>query len=119
MIDEQMKTELLSSINKSIIEQSRRNIIIASAANMNQITSISSGSLKINPAAVKRFRLILEQPLSQAFSPFEIRCCLCHRVISYPCWHYEVKYAVNHFHYFICFDKNSTDKPSTKCYRKG
>lgn len=88
--------------------------------NMNQVLNFSSGTLSIQSAVARKFGLILSTPEElRAMSPFEIRCCLCRKVISYPSWYYSIKYNVNHFHYFICFDKNCTSKPTTRCYRKG
>lgn len=115
MIDEQMKRDLLASIKQNV----KQNQIIGSPNNVNQITSNSSGSLKIVPSVIKKFKLIFAQPISSAFNPFEIRCCLCQRVINYPCWYYKVCYSINHFHYFVCFDSSSSSKPSTRCYKKG
>jgi hypothetical protein len=87
--------------------------------NLNHVLSLSSGSARLQTNVVKRFNLILSQPQAiSILNPFEVRCCLCRQVISYPAWYYVVKYRVNHFHYFICFDASSPDKPSTSCYRR-
>jgi len=87
--------------------------------NMSHVLNLSSGSARLHAHAAKRFSLIMSQP--QALSTFnrsEIRCCLCHSVISWPAWYYVVRYAVSHFHYFVCFDSASPSKPSCKCYRR-
>jgi len=107
------KEELLNSINESIKDNFKKNVIIGNLSHIENISNVGSGQLKIN----KKFNLILSNPLL-AFEWNEIRCCLCNRVISYPCWYYSIKYAVNHFHYFICFDKDSPSKPSVKCYKR-
>lgn len=87
--------------------------------NLNHILSLSSGSPRLQTNVIGRFKLILSQPLTlEMMNPFEIRCSFCRKVIKYPCWYYSIKYAVNHFHYFVCFDSSSSDKPSTKCYRR-
>jgi hypothetical protein len=87
--------------------------------NLRHVLSLSSGSARLQTNVVKRFELILSQPESiYILNPFEIRCCLCRKVISYPVWYYNVKYAINHFHYFICFDNKSPNQPSTSCYRR-
>jgi hypothetical protein len=96
-----------------------KHIILGSRSNLNHIAGVGSGSLKIYPSISRKFSLILSQPLVlQSLNPFEIRCVLCKRVISYPAWYYSIRYAVNHFHYFVCFDSSNPDKPSTKCYRR-
>ena len=87
--------------------------------NISQILDLGSGSPRIQRTALKRISQIFSQPRElSTLNPFEIRCCLCHEVIRYPAWYYSIKYAVNHFHYFICFDNLSPDKPSTRCYRR-
>jgi hypothetical protein len=80
------------------------------------ILNHSSGLPRIkNP---EKFSLILSQPDSlQGLNQFEIRCCMCRQVIGYPCWHYEVKYAINNFHFFICFDAASPTVVNCKCLR--
>ena len=89
------------------------------SGNMSHILNLSSGLPRLQTHVIKRFSLIISQPLAlTTFNPFEVRCCLCRSVIRYPAWYYSIKYAVNHFHYFICFDASSPDKPSTKCYRR-
>lgn len=118
MFDEQAKADLLASVNESIILKAREHTIIGSSANIHQIAGVTSGSLRIYPSIIKKFELILSQPISSAFNPFEIRCAFCKKVISYPCWYYSIKYAVNHFHYFVCFDASCPSKPSAKCYRR-
>jgi len=119
MIDEETKNEILRNIAISGDTFTQIKPIIASSdKGLNHILNFGSGLPRFQTNI--KFALILSQPGSLTFyNPFEIRCCLCKRVISYPCWYYEVKYAVNHFHFFVCFDKNSKDKPSTKCYRRG
>ena len=87
--------------------------------NLNKVLNLSSGSPRIQTNVANKFNLIIEQPKEiSILNPFEVRCCLCRSVIRYPAWYYSIKYAVNHFHYFICFDASSPDKPSTKCYRR-
>jgi len=121
-MDELEKQNILKSITlegASLSENKTRHLILGSRHNLNHIAGISSGSLKIYPSISNKFKLILSQPQSlSVLSPFEIRCVFCKRVISYPCWYYSIKYAVNHFHYFVCFDSESPNKPSTRCYRR-
>jgi hypothetical protein len=116
-------------VNNELAQEILRNIALAGdtttkvkaniGGNINHILNLSSGSPRIQTNVVSRFKLILSQPSELSIlNPFEIRCCLCRRVIHYPCWYYSIKYAVNHFHYFVCFDKDSPSKPSTKCYRR-
>ena len=117
-------------MDKDLAEQMLRNIALSGdssgarikpiiGGNLNHILNLSSGSARLQTNVINRFKLILNQPQSiSILNPFEIRCALCKRVISYPTWYYSIKYAVNHFHYFICFDSESKDKPSTRCYRR-
>ena len=87
--------------------------------NLSHVLNLSSGSPRLQTNIISRFALILSIPSKlSAMNPFEIRCALCKRVISYPCWYYNVKYVVNQFHYFICFDSSSPSKPNTSCYRR-
>lgn len=123
MIDNILKDEMLKSIALSgaaDAEKAKDNhLILNSRNNLNHIAGVSSGQLRIYPSMVNRFKLTLSQPSSLAIlNPFEIRCVLCKGVISYPCWYYNIKYAINHFHFFICFDSGSPNKPTTSCYRR-
>lgn len=116
MIDSETKKEILDLISS---RGSTDDKAIQINTNINDILNFSSGSARIQSTVRRKAKLILSQPSRLAIlNPFQIRCALCHKVISYPCWYYDVRYAVNHFHYFICFDSNSIDKPSTRC-RKG
>ena len=118
MIDETIKAEILKNISISGSVDEKVKLIIN--GNINHVLNFGSGAVRLQTNVVRKFSLILSQPaILSTFNPFEIRCALCKRVISYPAWYYEVKYAVNHFHYFICFDKDSPSKPSTSCYRRG
>lgn len=95
------------------------NIVLGSSNNLDVIITRSGGLPKIRKDAESKFQLILSTPVPlKALSPFEIRCCLCKRVISYPAWYWSKKYVVNHFHYFICFDSASNTKPTTKCFKR-
>jgi hypothetical protein len=109
-----LRDEILESIVKyGKAEEIKLNI------NVDSILDKSSGSPRIQQTIRRKSVLILSQPLAlSALSNLQIRCALCKRVISYPCWYYSVKYAVNHFHYFICFDSVSPSKPSLRCYRR-
>src|SRR6267154_1207563 len=110
MIDEELKKQILKSISLTGSvnpDTAVINPIIAGSNNLAMIIDSSSGKPRIHSSRSKQFTLALSQPNSLAqLNPFEIRCCLCHKVISYPAWYYSIKYAVNHFHYFICFDKD-------------
>src|SRR5437899_10153039 len=122
MIDEKTQQEILRSIaleGAASHERATVHLVLGSRTNLNAIAGFHSGPLRIYPSISKKFKLLLAQPaILQALNPFEIRCVFCKAVISYPAWYYSIKYAVNHFHYFVCFDSASPEKPSTKCYRK-
>ena len=122
MIDEQTKADILRNISLGGSADAARAFvkpIIADDKNLSLLLDKSSGRARIYSHRLKHFALVLSQPvILSALNPFEIRCCFCRAVIRYPAWYYSIKYAVNHFHYFVCFDSASPEKPSTKCYRK-
>ena len=123
IFSEQEKKEILDSANQDILEIARKHIIIGSQSHLANIAGKTSGSLKFYPAASKAFNLILSKPSElAAFEWHEIRCCVCGSIIrQYPVWHLFIKYAVKHFHYFVCFQAtpdNPETKPSTRCYRR-
>ena len=116
-MNEDLAKEMLRSIALGGRTESKIKVIIG--GNLNHILNLSSGSPRLQTNVINRFKLVLSQPNEiSILNPFEIRCALCKRVISYLAWYYNIKYTVNHFHYFICFDKMSSDKPSVKCYRR-
>jgi len=117
-LDTTLANEILRNIALSGSADKNINVIIG--GNINHILNLSSGAARLHTNVIPRFTLILSQPTNlSTLNPFEIRCALCKRVIHYPCWYYEVKYVVNHFHYFVCFDSSSPNKVNCKCYRKG
>lgn len=76
----------------------------------------SRGLLKLRRNV--NFNLVISQPETlSALNPFEIRCCLCHRVISYPAFYYTKQYNINTLHFFICFSPSDPSKPTTACMR--
>ncbi len=116
MIDKNTQDEILESIAKYGKTEEKE---IKINTNLNHILSFSSGAARLQTSCIRRARLILSQvEAMRDLSNLQIRCALCHKVISYPAWYYTIRYAVNHFHYFICFDKDSPSKPSVKCYRR-
>ncbi len=116
-MNKDLAREILNSIEAAGNTDTKINHIVD--GNLTHILNLSSGAARIQTNVVNRFKLILSQPITLSFmNPFEIRCVLCKKVISYPCWYYSIKYAVNHFHYFVCFDTASPSKPSTRCYRR-
>lgn len=116
MIDKELQSEILESITK--FGKSEEKTIMINT-NISDILNFSSGSPRLQSTAARKARLILSKPQSlQVLNNFQIRCILCHKVISYPCWYYNIRYAINHFHYFVCFDSDSSTKPSTRCYRR-
>ena len=113
------KESILSSIALSGSASKDSAIILQHLpSHPNAIIDSSSGLARIRTNLVSQFKLILSQPLAlSSLSNFKIRCCLCHEVITYPCWYYNVKYVLNHFHYFVCFDSESHRKVNCKCFR--
>ena len=116
-MDKDLQTEILNSIVSAGDSTTKINHIVG--GHINHILNLSSGSARLQTNVIKRFNFIISQPaILSLLSSLQIRCCLCKKVISYPAWYYSVRYAVNHFHYFVCFDSTSPHKPSTKCYKK-
>lgn len=107
--------EILKSIALTgAVDEASIAVRIATKEQANQISNSAGGKLKIT----KPFKLILSQPESlKVLSSLEIRCCLCHKVISYPCWYRKHEFAVNHFHFFVCFDSSSPSTITTKCFK--
>jgi hypothetical protein len=115
-LDKDLQQEILSSI---ALAGKTEEPEIKLNPNLSQVLDTASGSPRIQSTFGRRAKLILSQPQTlRNLSSLQIRCALCKRVISYPAWYYEVRYAVNHFHYFVCFDKDSPNKPTAKCYRR-
>jgi|SRR5882672_9087993 len=100
-------------------ENAEVHVVLGSRNNLVVIMDRSGGLPKIRKEAAKKFKLLLSQPsILRVMNPFEIRCCLCKSVISYPAWYFDKRYLINHFHYFICFDPSDNSKPTTKCYKR-
>lgn len=119
MNDELAKEMLRSIASSGSVTKVVHHIIANSSRGLSNVLNLSSGSPRLQTNVINKFKFILSQPAElSVLNPFEIRCALCHKVISYPCWYYSIKYAVNHFHYFVCFDSDSKLKPNTKCYRR-
>lgn len=117
MISDESAKEILRNIELTGNTNTTIRPIIG--GNLERIITKSSGLPKIQTNVTSKFKLILETPGNlRSFNPFEIRCCLCNKVVSYPCWYFDIKYAVNWFHYFVCFDGNSPEKVNCKCYRR-
>lgn len=115
MIDDKTAKDMLKHISLSgALETPEVNNIISS--NGNHVLEFSSGLPKIRNS--KKFSLILSIPEAlKSLSSFEIRCCLCRKVISYPAWYLKEEFNINHFHFFVCF--SSEKSVNSKCYRKG
>lgn len=123
-MDENTRKEILEAIeSQGYIDEAPEvpsNIHLANEANIQNLIDHTSGLRKIRSAKAKEFVLILSQPteLHELWS-LQIRCCLCHKVISYPAWYYRVVYNVNSFHYFVCFDAAEPTKPTARCANFG
>lgn len=118
-MDEQTRKEILEAIEaQGFIENDK--IKLASEENLHNIVDYSSGLRKIRANKRKDFTLIISQPkeLSKLYN-VQIRCCFCHKVISYPAWYYRVGYNVNSIHYFVCFDAAEPSKPTARCANFG
>lgn len=122
-MDEQLKAEILKKLelegSSSEENAERHNIILGSRNNLNHIINLGDGRAKIRKALIPKFQFIIGQPkVLAALSPFEIRCCLCKRVISYPAWYYRQEFVINHLHFFVCFDPESRTEVTARCYKR-
>jgi hypothetical protein len=124
MIDEKQAKEILDSIEltggiTSAKTVKSNPIIIGAHNNIGPIMQLGSGLPKIRKDKVTEFSLILSQPLAiQSIPRHDIRCCLCQEIIYFPCWYYSIRYAVNQFHYFVCFDASNSQSVTARCYRR-
>lgn len=117
-----LKAEILRSIQTEGVSSEDNkvfSVVIASRSNTANIINPASGTPRIRPNVLKKFELILARPaVLSALSPLAIRCCLCHKVIAYPAWYMRIQYAVNHFHYFVCFNPAVPENVTAKCYKR-
>jgi len=115
--NDSLKTALLKSIALTgSAEASPIKIHLNEA--LNNVIDMSSGKARIKPTIRNKFTLILSQPKSlEALSNLEIRCLSCKKVISYPAWWLVIKYDVNEFNYFVCFDSRENKHPILACSR--
>jgi hypothetical protein len=113
------QNEVLKSISYAGSAEAKEKAIIGDQSNNKNILDLSNGQARISRTCLKKSELILFQPSALAgFDRREIKCCLCHHQVSYPTWYYKLEFAINQFHYFICFDSEKPGKPTTKCYRR-
>jgi hypothetical protein len=120
-LKDEMK-EILNSISlRGVADelQALVNPLIASRSQGMALLDLGSGIPKPKKRLIHQFHLILSKPpVIEAISNLSIRCCFCSAVISYPCWYYQVKYAINHFHYFVCFDGDKPNEVTARCFRR-
>lgn len=120
-MDKDLADEILKSISlygKAITEDAKYKPVIANRdlATMH-VLDRSRGLIRLRRNI--EFELILSQPSSLAsLNPFEIRCCLCSKVMSYPAWYHVIKYSVNAFHFFVCFSPDEPKTVTTDCIRR-
>lgn len=110
-----LKDDILKSIELSgSVSDDSKVIKPIINGNLDRVIDKSSGRKRLRPAISNKFNVLLASPKSlSALSPFEIKCLHCGRIIQYPCWHWASEYAVNIFHYFLCY--NGKDKPGLDC----
>lgn len=114
-MDDKLAKDMLKAIalGGAVESEDVHNII---ASNPYHIIDSTSGKTRIRQP--KLFDLIIAQPASiSALSSLEIRCCICKRVITYPAWYHFIHYAINHFHFFVCFNSNSPAQPNIECMK--
>lgn len=118
-LSDDLKRQLLESISITGNANPSINVIIAAKEHALTLLNQSSGLPSFSKANQNKFKLILSQPaLLSALNPFQIRCALCSNVISYPAWYHSATYAINHFHYFVCFDKTKPLHVTAKCFKR-
>ena len=111
------RTDILNSI---LLSGNAESDIKIETAKRSQIMDFNASKPRLKRSLVDKFTLILSKP-DFVLSEQAIKCCLCGRTINFnnaPVWYYLIKYNVNCFAAFICFDSASPSKPSVKCYRR-
>ena len=88
-------------------------------ASHQHLLEFSSSIPRIRRSLLSKFNLIIERPTEIAGEQ-TIHCSICNKALNFnlPVWYHLIKYNVNHFACFVCFDINSPSHPSTKCYRR-
>jgi hypothetical protein len=107
-------------LNSILLAGTAESDINVSTAKRSQVLDFNASVPRIKRSIIDKFKLILEKP-NFALSEQIIRCTLCNKAINFnqaPIWHHLIKYNINCFAAFICFDPASPSKPSCKCYRK-
>lgn len=118
-LSDDLKDSILKGIGTSgAADAANRTIHPIVSDNEGEILSLTSGLPKIRASASSRFTLLFIIPLAlKGLHNSEIRCCLCKKIISFPCWYYRKNLAVNNFHFFVCLDPTSSQKVNTHCWR--
>jgi hypothetical protein len=118
-LSDDIQNSFLKSIELSgSVDEASHQIKIRLNENLSAILDKSSGRIRLKSSLAGKFSLILAQPAElKPLSNLEIRCLYCRKVISYPAWHLVRAFDINHFHYFICWNTESSDKPSLNCKR--
>lgn len=122
-MDENTRNEILQSISLTGAADNTTVNVHVGIGTKTQAESLliarNGGLAKFKDYQAKGFSLILSQPLTLAIlNNLNIRCCLCGKVITYPAWYKVMRYVVNQFHFFVCFDPDSPSKPTARCYRR-
>lgn len=121
-LDDDTIKEMLKSISLSGSADANAAVfkpVVASKAQAPNILNLTSGLPRISWNYLAKFEPIIGKPtILSPLNSFEIRCCLCNKIISYPCWYYQIRYAVNWFHYFVCFNAMSPRRVTAVCYRR-
>src|SRR5216684_7914435 len=100
------RTDILNSI---ILTGSATHEVSISTAKRSQVVDFNASLTRIKRSLIDKFSLILSKP-DFISSDLPIRCCLCSKAISFnssPAWYYLIKYNINQFAAFICFDSDS------------
>jgi len=113
-MEEAERKNLLQSIEMSGAVEGKVKVFINTE--LSNVIDMSSGRKRLKPYKAALFRMILSQPLSLSrLSPFEIRCLNCNKVITYPAWHYELKFDGSILEYFVCFSEVSPSRVGFFC----
>lgn len=116
-MDDKLAALLLQQIEMSGgVDNTTSPIRVLINEQLSNVLDFSSGKKRIRPLRAEQFQMILSAPLGlKGLSPFEIRCLHCKQVISYPAWHFELKFDKNIFEYFVCFSQASPLKVALNC----
>ena len=87
---------------------------------ISKIMDFNTSIPRVKRGLVGKFNLQISKP-TEILDKQVVHCCLCGKVLNFDrelVWYHLIRYAVNCFATFICYDPASPSKPTTRCYRR-